>query len=199
VVIDLGKTTSVKYFIAEYLLDPQPAVYLPTEVKAFSSVDNTTFTEIGTLTPSVPIGTTADIYQYYYTLSNPINARYIKFTTTPSGYWTFCDELEVLNNVVSGIKEVAKQSPRQFTLSDAYPNPFNPSTNIKYSVEQSGMVSLKIYNVMGQLVQTVLDNVYRNEGDYNISITMDKFTSGIYFYTLIQGKQQITKKMVLMK
>ncbi len=104
------------------------------------------------------------------------------------------------NPVITGIKEGNSQNiPSSFSLSQNYPNPFNPSTIIKFSLAQSGNVSLRIYNIMGQLVKTVLDNVYRNKGDYNYQVTMDNLSSGIYFYTLIQGNQQITQKMVFMK
>ena len=104
------------------------------------------------------------------------------------------------NPVITGIKEGNSQNiPSSFSLSQNYPNPFNPSTIIKFSLAQSGNVSLRIYNIMGELVKTVLDNVYRNKGDYNYQVTMDNLSSGIYFYTLIQGNQQITQKMVFMK
>jgi hypothetical protein len=52
---------------------------------------------------------------------------------------------------------------------------------------------------MGQLVKTVIDNVYKNSGQFEYSVKMDNLTSGIYFYTLTQGNQAITKKMVLLK
>ena len=99
----------------------------------------------------------------------------------------------------TGVPKTPSQVPNQFALYQAYPNPFNPSTNIKFTVAQSGNVSLRIYNVMGQLVKTVVDNVYKNKGDYNYQVTMDNLSSGVYFYTLIQGNQELTKKMVLLK
>lgn len=91
------------------------------------------------------------------------------------------------------------QLPYKFELYQSYPNPFNPSTTIKFTLAKSGNVSLKIYNIMGQLVKTVVDNEYKNQGDYNYQITMDNLSSGVYFYTLTQGSQQITKKMILLK
>jgi len=103
-------------------------------------------------------------------------------------------------NGITGVpKTPASQMPSQFALYQAYPNPFNPSTNIKFTLAQSGNVSLRVYNVMGQLVKTIVDNVYKNKGDYNYNVTMDNLSSGVYFYTLIQGNQQLTKKMVLLK
>jgi Secretion system C-terminal sorting domain len=100
---------------------------------------------------------------------------------------------------VTGIHDASQSVPNQFALYNAYPNPFNPSTKIKFNIGQAGNVSLKIYNVMGQLVKTVIDNAYKNSGQFEYSVKMDNLTSGIYFYTLTQGNQTLTKKMVLLK
>lgn len=101
--------------------------------------------------------------------------------------------------LATGVENVPAQVPDKFNLENAYPNPFNPSTNIKFNLSKAGIVSLKVYNVMGQLVKTIVDNTYKNKGEYTYSIDMDNFSSGVYFYTLTQGNQQITKKMILMK
>lgn len=200
VVIDLNKTTSVQQFMAEYLLDPQPAIFLPKQVSVSVSLDNVTFTNVGILVDSAPKDTLSSVHKYYYTLTNPLNARYVKFTTTTAvGAWAFVDEYQVLNSVVTGIEEETSSLPTQFDLRDNYPNPFNPSTNIKFTLVQSGNVSLKIYNIMGQLVKTIIDNEYKNQGNYVLNVNMNNFASGIYFYSLKQGNQLKTKKMVLMK
>jgi len=85
-----------------------------------------------------------------------------------------------------------------FDLSQNYPNPFNPSTDVKVSLKQSGGMSLKIYNVLGQLVK-VVDQGYRAAGVYVYNVTMDNLSSGVYFYTLQQGSNTMTKKMLLLK
>lgn len=89
--------------------------------------------------------------------------------------------------------------PDKFALENAYPNPFNPTTNIRFSIAKAGNVSLKIYNVMGQLVKTIVNNIYKNAGEYTYKVSMDNISSGVYFYTLEQGGQQLTKKMILLK
>ncbi len=99
----------------------------------------------------------------------------------------------------TGVKEVQSQLPNKFELYQSYPNPFNPSTIIKFTLAKAGNVSLKVYNIMGQLVKTIVNNVYKNQGDYNYQVTMDNLSSGVYFYTLTQGEQQMTKKMILLK
>jgi hypothetical protein len=200
VTIDLGQTIAVQQFIGEYLLDPQPAVFLPSKVNVSISTDNYSFIKVGNLIDSNPNDSLASIHKYYYSLSSSVSARYIKFSTiAPGGAWVFVDEYQVLSPVVTGISKQLSSVPTQFELSNNYPNPFNPSTNIKFSLVQSGNVSLKIYNVLGELVKTLINNEYKNRGDYIYQVTMNNLASGVYFYTLTQGSQQITKKMILLK
>lgn len=90
------------------------------------------------------------------------------------------------------------QLPTQFDLSQNYPNPFNPSTDIKVSLRQSGVMSLKIYNVLGQLVDVVSQG-FKPAGEYTFNVNMDRFASGVYFYTLREGANAMTKKMLLLK
>ena len=102
-------------------------------------------------------------------------------------------------NITTGVKQVKSSTPDKFSLNDNYPNPFNPSTNISFSLSKEGNVSLSIYNVMGQLIKTVVDNSYMGKGEHQFNVNMDNFATGIYFYTLRQGSNVITKKMVLLK
>ncbi|HKJ80657.1 MAG TPA: T9SS type A sorting domain-containing protein, partial [Ignavibacteriaceae bacterium] len=99
----------------------------------------------------------------------------------------------------TGVKQVPAQGPDKFELSNNYPNPFNPSTTIKFSIAKEGNVTLNVYNVMGQLVKSVVNNAYMSQGEHNYIVNMDNFASGVYFYTLRQGSNIITKKMVLLK
>ncbi len=99
-----------------------------------------------------------------------------------------------LNAVVTKTNEV----PEKFDLSQNYPNPFNPSTVIKVELKQSGDVSLKVYNVLGEVVD-VVQNGYKAAGVYNFTVNMDQFASGVYFYKLSEGTNSITKKMMLLK
>jgi len=88
--------------------------------------------------------------------------------------------------------------PTKFDLGNNYPNPFNPSTTIKVSLAKAGMMSLNVYNMLGQLVK-VVDQGNKPAGEYLYSVTMDNLASGLYFYTLRQGNNVITKKMLLLK
>ncbi len=86
----------------------------------------------------------------------------------------------------------------RFALSDAYPNPFNPSTVITASLPQAGPMSLKVYTMLGQLVQ-VVDQGYKQPGEYTYRVNLTHAASGVYFYTLQQGANTITRKMVLVR
>jgi len=89
--------------------------------------------------------------------------------------------------------------PTKLSLDQNYPNPFNPSTTIKFQVPNTGNVDLKIYNISGQEVRTVIDNAYKPAGNYEFNVDMSEFSSGVYFYELRFNNQIYTKKMLLMK
>ena len=97
-----------------------------------------------------------------------------------------------------GVQKVPNAIPQTFALSQNYPNPFNPTTDIKVSLKQAGEMNLTVYNVLGQVVQ-VVDQGYKPAGEYIYNVNMDRFASGVYFYTLRQGTNSITKKMLLLK
>ncbi|MCW8811480.1 MAG: aryl-sulfate sulfotransferase [Ignavibacteriaceae bacterium] len=86
----------------------------------------------------------------------------------------------------------------EFKLSQNYPNPFNPSTNIKYHIPTAGMVSLKVYDILGREVATLV-NEEKPAGSYEVEFSATALSSGIYFYRLTDGNFIQTNKMVLMK
>jgi len=92
--------------------------------------------------------------------------------------------------------------PSQFKLEQNYPNPFNPVTTIKFSIPEFSIVTLKIFNVLGNEIATLVDGE-KEAGDYEIRFDalngVNKLSSGIYFLSLKAGKFVDTKKMVLLK
>ncbi len=98
----------------------------------------------------------------------------------------------------TAVREGNSQLPSVFALAQNYPNPFNPSTEIKVSLDHSGVMSLIIYNVLGQAVDVVAQG-QKTGGVYTFNVNLDRFASGVYFYTLRQGPNVITKKMLLLK
>lgn len=107
---------------------------------------------------------------------------------------------DLLQKVVLGGSDVKKleEIPTGYELSQNYPNPFNPTTSIKFSMPVEGMVSLKVYDVVGQEVETLLDT-YKGAGTYEVGFDASKLSSGIYMYTLRTEKMSLTKKMLLVK
>ncbi|MFI5144093.1 MAG: T9SS type A sorting domain-containing protein [Ignavibacteria bacterium] len=85
-----------------------------------------------------------------------------------------------------------------YALSQNYPNPFNPETNIKFSIPGSGNVTLKIYDILGNLVYTLV-NGYLDAGSYNYEFSGANISSGIYYYKLTAGNFSETRKMILTK
>jgi photosystem II stability/assembly factor-like uncharacterized protein len=88
--------------------------------------------------------------------------------------------------------------PEQFALEQNYPNPFNPSTTIRYSIPTSEFVTLKVYDVLGNEVATLV-NEEKPAGSYEVNFNAAELSSGIYFYTLQSGSFTQTKKLILMK
>ena len=92
----------------------------------------------------------------------------------------------------------ANEVPATFGLADAYPNPFNPSTTINYSVEMTEAVALNVFNINGQLVRTLVNGTV-DTGAHSVVFDAADLASGVYLYTLESASQSITKKMVLVK
>lgn len=86
----------------------------------------------------------------------------------------------------------------QFNLLQNYPNPFNPSTTIYYSISKSGSVTLKLYDILGREVRTLV-NESEVAGDHHVSFTAVGLASGIYFYRLLAGGMTQTKKLMILK
>ncbi len=99
----------------------------------------------------------------------------------------------------TGVGPTPEILPKVFSLSPAYPNPFNPTTNIRYTLVKSGAVSLKVYDLLGQVVKTIVDNVNQVPSTYTVSVDMSGFGSGVYVYVLQQGSNRLTQKMMLLK
>ena len=87
---------------------------------------------------------------------------------------------------------------KEFALHQNFPNPFNPSTMISYSISRSGLVSLKVFNVLGEDIATLV-NETNDAGKYNIEWNASRFPSGLYFYRLQADNDSETKKMIFLK
>lgn len=94
--------------------------------------------------------------------------------------------------------EVDVQPPLQFTLEQNYPNPFNPSTKIKFGIAENSVVRLSVYNILGELVSTLINNQLA-AGFYEVEFNATSLPSGLYIYSIETPTYKATKKMMLMK
>ncbi|MDD5363305.1 MAG: T9SS type A sorting domain-containing protein [Ignavibacteria bacterium] len=99
---------------------------------------------------------------------------------------------------ILAVTRTGTEVPTHFALMQNYPNPFNPVTNIVYMLPKSSQVSLKVYDVKGQLIETLFEG-RQNQGIYITQFEGAKYASGMYFYKLDAGDYKEVKKMVLIK
>ena len=128
-----------------------------------------------------------------------LNAAYV----VENNYWVagmngtilFCN-----NPIVANVdfENSINEYPVEYNLSQNFPNPFNPSTSIKYVIDNSNLVTLKVYDILGREVATLVDEE-KQFGEFEVEFDGSGLPSGIYFYRLVVGKFTITKKMVMIK
>lgn len=189
-----------------------------------TSVSKLTITYDGKYSRSL----TQKLYLYNYSTNawNQIDSRTVGTTdvtitfspTTPSNYisTTGIIRLRVLGTstagtftcsgdfvrfaVTTGIPKFAfnEETPQQIYLSQNYPNPFNPVTNINFTLPESRYTTLKVYDLLGQEVATLIDG-YKDTGTYEVTWDASSQPSGVYFYKLQAGNFTTVKKMLLIK
>jgi len=97
------------------------------------------------------------------------------------------------------VKNISTEVPANYSLSQNYPNPFNPTTTIRFALPKASDVTLKVYNINGQEVATLINGININAGTSEYTFDASKLSSGIYFYTIQAGNFRDTKKMILVK
>ncbi|MDZ7360102.1 MAG: T9SS type A sorting domain-containing protein [candidate division KSB1 bacterium] len=125
---------------------------------------------------------------------------------TPDWYYLVADESNILIYLIrayisfptTGVKQTVELEPRAFYLAQNYPNPFNPNTTIEFSLPRSGLITLKMFNALGEEVATLLQEK-RTAGKHNVVWNASNMPSGVYFYRL-EGEGFVeTKRLLLMK
>ncbi|MEW6193779.1 MAG: YCF48-related protein [Bacteroidota bacterium] len=121
---------------------------------------------------------------------------------SPSGYVTVCANNSIIysNSPLTGVENENNEIPLMFSLEQNYPNPFNPSTTIGYKLQAPSYVTLKVYDVLGREVATLI-NEFQNPGNYNLKLSANNYqlSTGVYFYQLKAGSMVQTKKMIYLK
>ncbi len=99
---------------------------------------------------------------------------------------------------ITSVDNLGIEIPNNYSLEQNYPNPFNPSTVINFSIPESGLVTLKVFNILGQEVAELINDV-KTVGNYAIAFDASSLTSGMYIYRIQSGSYSATKKMLLVK
>ncbi|MDX1373840.1 MAG: T9SS type A sorting domain-containing protein, partial [Nitrososphaeraceae archaeon] len=100
-------------------------------------------------------------------------------------------------SIVTSVEET-NSAVNDYVLEQNYPNPFNPSTKISYRVKEGGFVSIKVYNILGSEVASLV-NEYQPAGNYNVDFKGSELSSGIYLYKYTVNNFTQTRKMILEK
>jgi endo-1,4-beta-xylanase len=115
-------------------------------------------------------------------------------TARPALLWL----AQYVKNNPTGVELSTSGLPTQFQLEQNFPNPFNPTTTIHYSISKTSPVSLKVYDMLGREVQTLV-NTMQSPGQYTVTLNAQTLGSGVYFYRLNAGNFTETKKLMLVK
>jgi len=105
---------------------------------------------------------------------------------------------QFLKSNPTSVEKTISGLPSQYQLGQNFPNPFNPATTIRYSISQTSKVTLKVFDLLGKEIQTLV-NTAQIPGQYQVTFDARNLTSGVYFYRLTAGSFTETKKLVLMK
>jgi len=105
----------------------------------------------------------------------------------------------IKTEVIVGINNISSTVPGDYSLAQNFPNPFNPTTSIRFDIKNTSNITLKVYNANGQEVATLVNNEVVTPGTKEVSFNGNNLSSGIYFYTLFAGDFKETKKMMLIK
>jgi len=127
--------------------------------------------------------------------SQPISTLFTQFGSIDPVFYNAWDYDN--DRVASGVSNV-KVLPTKYALGQNYPNPFNPSTRIQYDLPKNSVVTLKVYNLLGQEVATLV-NGKETAGTHIAVFDASKFTTGVYFYRITADNFTSTKKMILVK
>ncbi len=127
-----------------------------------------------------------------------ITGRPYRYDTAASAFnYSYIIDNWMTGDIV-GVKENRNSVPEDFTLSQNYPNPFNPVTSIKYNVAKTGLVRIKVYDILGNEV-TDLINTVKEPGEYVVRFDASGLSSGIYLCRMEAPGVNISKKMILLK
>jgi hypothetical protein len=161
----------------DHIMQAADSSFWPTNIRYDPEEDGTTIASLG-------------VCEHW---NNPIDKQYSRNLKTGAGI-----ELVFLNRTVTAARERVASNIRSFALLQNYPNPFNPTTHIRYALQQRAPVSLKVFDLAGREVATLVEGT-QDEGSYTVEWNARTFPSGAYFYRLAAGNYSETKRLILEK
>lgn len=156
-------------------------------------IDNSVYKYDCSLNDGIPSGTPFPIRYYVVAVDK------FEYESVPSdfvqaiGIQRGIEEIIGADNIVVNV-----EVPKEYSLNQNYPNPFNPVTKIKYDIPLNGNVSIKIYDINGRLINTLI-NEYKTAGRYEIDFNGKNLSSGLYYYKIESGNFSQVRKMILIK
>ncbi len=179
-----------------FLINPNTGAYLDT-----IDVANWNLEQTGSYQNRGGGGTQGNASGYASTYNVAVDENFNVYSQSYYGWtvekWSYSGTLPTIE--LTGVEKTDNAIPSKFNLSQNYPNPFNPSTTIEFSLNKESQVSLKIYSITGELVEDLINSSTLASGNYKVKFDASKLASGTYIYTLKNGAQQISKKMILLK
>jgi len=124
--------------------------------------------------------------------NNPDDKQYSRNLGTGDG-------IELYVPTFVSVENTSPKTPEEFILFNNYPNPFNPSTTIKFQLKEGSNVKLSVYDVAGKVIDVILNNEYKPSGTYEVKYRAERLSSGVYFLLMEAGRYSKTIKMVYMK
>ena len=154
----------------------------------------------GIMVTDYPSSDSYHSYTYFQSADNPSSGpNWYYVTSNDAGDKVAIYLIHAYVSIVTGIiKQDIELSPATYSLSQNYPNPFNPSTTIKFQVAKDGFISLKVYDILGNEIKTLVNEFIR-KGNYSVAFDATGLASGIYFYKLQTDGYTAVKKLMLLK
>lgn len=204
---DYTKPLSTKLLSAMSVTNPNSTaswVSVPLSTQNVSLNDKTVV--VFTMATSVPNGGNTVLTEQKSTLgfSNSVNSSDgTNFNWYADGSLTLLNKIRIVAESATGVEDLIELMPSSYSLSQNYPNPFNPSTKIKFSLPEAAKVTVRIYDMLGRDIKTLV-NTEQTAGSHEVTWNGDndmgqKVASGIYMYAISTSKFVQTKKMVLLK
>jgi len=202
------KRVTLRFWIADFFDDTQDydALY-------FSNDGGESFFKLYQLTPSnwqdnvyreIVVNVSDSVAAHKLKLTNRCIIRFQQFGTADFDTGgeedgIFIDDVSVVVDFNSAVENKGRSIPDVFALEQNYPNPFNPSTQISFALPSAQKVTLKVFDLSGKEIATLLDNEPKAAGTYELTFDAKNLPSGVYLYKLRAGEYFATRKMILLR